>query len=129
MILLALFGPLVMGRLGDVTVCPTAGIFSVPCPGCGLTRAGAAALSGEYEAAFHYHPLFFVIVPFYGAAVLHVVLAVVLGRRLPPTPRWVDRWVTFVAVGVAVMATVVWVLRFAGYFGGPVHVVSWFSWR
>lgn len=36
----------------------------IPCPGCGLSRAYIALLHGHIADAFHYHPLFFVVVPF-----------------------------------------------------------------
>ncbi len=33
------------------------GIFGIPCPGCGMTRAYFCVLSGNIESAFYWHPL------------------------------------------------------------------------
>ncbi len=35
----------------------------IPCPTCGMTRALLAAASGDFAAAFYYHPLFWFIPP------------------------------------------------------------------
>ncbi len=36
----------------------------IPCPGCGMTRATLALLRLDFAAAFAYHPLVYIIVPF-----------------------------------------------------------------
>lgn len=33
-------------------------LLSVPCPGCGMTRAVLCALRLDFSGAFHYHPMF-----------------------------------------------------------------------
>lgn len=38
--------------------CPIRFLTGICCPGCGISRAILAALSGNIVAAFHYHPLF-----------------------------------------------------------------------
>ena len=38
-------------------------ITGIPCPGCGMTRAHLAALRLDFQAAFYYHPLWFLPVP------------------------------------------------------------------
>ncbi len=43
--------------------CPIRFLFGIPCPGCGTTRACAAALHGDFAEAFRWHPLFIVAVP------------------------------------------------------------------
>ena len=40
------------------TVCPTMFLFGVPCPACGMTRAGVAFLTGRFAESFRMHPLF-----------------------------------------------------------------------
>ena len=40
------------------TVCPMRLLTGFPCPGCGMTRALIAFFSGDFHAAWHYHPLF-----------------------------------------------------------------------
>lgn len=41
--------------------CPIKAIFSVPCAGCGLTRAMFCAMRFDFVGAFKFHPLFGVI--------------------------------------------------------------------
>lgn len=36
-------------------------ITGVPCPGCGMTRAWLAFLTGHFDAALAYHPLFWCV--------------------------------------------------------------------
>ncbi|MBE6735159.1 MAG: DUF2752 domain-containing protein [Ruminococcaceae bacterium] len=33
-------------------------LFSIPCPGCGMTRALLSALRFDFISAFRYHPMF-----------------------------------------------------------------------
>lgn len=83
--------------------CPIRFVTGVPCPGCGLTRAWLALLSGEPLAAFAFHPLFW-------AAPAAVVLAVLSGL-IPPG---VARRLALVACILMIAAfLVVWALRLA----------------
>lgn len=43
--------------------CPIRFLTGVPCPGCGMTRAGLALLHGRVREALHFHPAIF-LVPF-----------------------------------------------------------------
>lgn len=44
--------------------CPIKWLTGISCPGCGMTRAWKAALTLDLQAAFHYHPLWFLLPPF-----------------------------------------------------------------
>lgn len=44
--------------------CPAYALFDVCCPFCGMTRAHLAALRLDFAAAFSYHPVFFIGLPF-----------------------------------------------------------------
>jgi hypothetical protein len=106
--------------------CPTALLFGVPCPGCGLTRATVAMLHGEVGAALHFHPLAPILVPLFGGAVALVLVDYVRGptrRRLVPA-WWTSRAATYAFSGLLAVLVGVWLARFAGYFGGPVPVES-----
>ena len=107
----------------DVPFCPTAALFGIPCPGCGMTRATLALLSGDVARAIGFHPLVFVIAPFYLAVVVGAAVSYVRGPRLGGSPRWVLGRPISIAAGIAVAALfAVWIARFAGAFGGPVPV-------
>ena len=36
--------------------CPIESALSLPCPGCGLSRGVISLISGNWQAAMHYHP-------------------------------------------------------------------------
>ncbi len=40
-------------------VCPVQILYGLPCPGCGLTRAGVLLLTGHFAAAFQMHPFIY----------------------------------------------------------------------
>ena len=50
--------------------CPLEGIFGVPCPLCGITRAFRSLAAGDIRTAFYYHPLWPVIL---AASILYVL--------------------------------------------------------
>jgi hypothetical protein len=96
-----------------VRLCPFALAFGIPCPGCGLSRATGLLLTGHLHAALAMHPLVLVALPFAVVLALHVT-----------SPRGTtalrERVVTALAATLLVAMLAVWLLRFAGAFGGPV---------
>jgi len=48
----------VLAWLATGTSCVIHSITGFPCPGCGLTRGLLASLHGDFAAAWHWHPLF-----------------------------------------------------------------------
>jgi hypothetical protein len=127
-LLVALFGGAVWLEL---PLCPLAGTFGVPCPGCGLTRATLALLHGDVQRALQLHPLVWLLTPIFLAFSLTMAWELV---RDPARPRgksmlnWTGRGTTAVLVTVLVLSLGVWALRFAGYFGGPVPVTTLRTW-
>jgi hypothetical protein len=127
---------LVLGALGvaiwsDFPLCPVAGTFGVPCPGCGLTRATLALLRGDVRAALHLHPLVWLMAPLFVAFVGTATLELVRDPARPTRASrvsWTGRGMTIVAVFLLITSVGVWVLRFAGYFGGPVPVTTLRDW-
>lgn len=130
-LLLAVIGLAALAIGSGFPLCPMAGTFGVPCPGCGLTRATLALLRGDVSGALKLHPLVWLLTPlfvtFMGAATFELL-------RDPETPRrpsrvaWNARGVTLLAAFVLVMSLGVWLARFAGHFGGPVAVTSLSDW-
>ena len=102
------------------SVCPTARIFHVPCPSCGLTRAARAVLHGDLAGATHLHPLWWVVLPGLG---LLFALEAVTYLRTGSFGKWTSHPVTGRAtVVVACLLLLVWGARAFGAFGGPVAV-------
>ncbi|HEX6276690.1 MAG TPA: DUF2752 domain-containing protein [Polyangiaceae bacterium] len=107
-------------------MCPTALFFGIPCPGCGLTRATLALLSGDFGAALRFHPLVVVLTPVFAYAVGTALFDYVRGGPAGPGSRWLEwfsvrtRYGAALALLVAVLG--VWGARFVGYFGGPAPV-------
>ena len=112
-------------------MCPMAGSFGVPCPGCGLTRATLALLHGDVRAALRFHPLVWLLTPlfvgFMGVATWELVRDPTRARA-PSNIRWHGRGTSTVALAVLVLTFGVWAARFAGYFGGPVPVTTVSAW-
>lgn len=46
--------------------CPFNALTGLDCPGCGMTRAGAALLAGDFKTALTYHPLALPMALFFG---------------------------------------------------------------
>lgn len=63
----------------DIYKCPLDYILGIPCPMCGMTRAFIAAVSGDIISAFHYHPLWIVII----LGVLFIILYELRVIRIP----------------------------------------------
>ena len=64
------------GGLG-VPLCMFKRVFSLPCPGCGLTRSVSSVLHGDFLKSWSYHPLGI----FFVAATLLFVFNLAMPRR------------------------------------------------
>lgn len=118
--------PLLVNRVAGVTICPSAGLLGIPCPGCGLSRATLAALHGHFAEAFALHPLFIILTPIYGGMMLHVVVTALFDWSPPPLPPKAAWWVSLATGILAALAFSLWLARLFGWFGGPVAVERWF---
>lgn len=114
------FAPLlVLGGLFllDFPLCPSRWLFGAPCPGCGLTRATVALLTGDFSQAMVFHPLVPLLTPivvwmvFRTALVSAGVLRSDSYDPLARLPKWF--W-----VGVLLLLVGVWVARLLGALGG-----------
>jgi hypothetical protein len=106
--------PIALGALLALVPFPTCLLrltAGIPCPACGLTRAALALAHLDLARAQRFHPLALALA---GLAAVTAALAFVVSdgawRRLVPR----------VLGAAAVALMLVWALRFAGCFGGPV---------
>jgi hypothetical protein len=110
--------PLALGLALAIPICPAALLARVPCPGCGLTRAAWALISGDLARAIALNPLGPIVCPLLIAGGGFAMLRYVARGRIDA-----DRWFAGPVLVVIMLAlTIVWALRFAGYFGGPVAI-------
>lgn len=116
----------VLATLGylEILPCPFAALLSLPCPGCGLSRAAHDLLAGDVRAALALHPLSPLVVPSVAAGLLWVLCAPSDSSTLHSAAR------SGLACKVAALWSVtllglligVWIARFFGALGGPVPV-------
>ncbi len=103
-------GVLALAHPGDdgPTLCPFAILTGVACPGCGMTRAAASLVRGDFGTAGSYHPMVFLI------AVLGLgAWAWYLMRRSGRAGPLPTRTVNMVLIATGVMLLGVWAVRFA----------------
>jgi len=132
LLVLALGGLFTLIVITRLPLCPTAALFGVPCPGCGLTRATLALFHGDLRRALQLHPLVLLISPIFMWAVTSAALGYMRGPRPSAKPNlnpWLaSRLATVLAFGLLSATLGVWGARFLGYFGGPVPVETFHAW-
>jgi hypothetical protein len=86
-------------------------VLGVPCPACGLTRATLATARLDFASAVTFHPL--------SPALLALFAITAALAAFADEPTW-KRAVPVITGAAGVALVIVWALRFAGFFGGPV---------
>ena len=120
----ALLGLLFVGLLVTLekSLCPSANVLGLPCPGCGMTRAIALLLTGDGPAAIHLHPLS----PCVATAGLIYATVTAVGRIWPTARLSANFLSTSTRTSFAILfcgaMVLVWGLRFFNYLGGPAPV-------
>jgi hypothetical protein len=90
-------------------ICPLPLFTGIPCPGCGITRATAHLVHGDFAGAFQYHALWPFVLGYF--AMLWVYKLLEIARGAPP--RWpADR----IALGAAAVMFAFWAVRLAAFF-------------
>ena len=83
--------------------CPFRWIFGMDCPGCGMTRALLSALKLDFQAAFSYHPLFWLFGPIFFYLLFYEYIG-----------KWIkinDKIENAVLIGSMLLLLIVWVFR------------------
>lgn len=94
-----------------ITTCLLKLTVHLPCPACGLTRAGLRLLCLDLAGATQMQPL--------AVPLVLLFFSVIAASPFASDERWT--WLvrrSSAAAGLGLVA--VWALRFAGFFGGPV---------
>jgi hypothetical protein len=103
--------------------CAIATFCHVPCPGCGMTRALRLLAAGRVDASLRMHPL---AVPVLVAGALLMVstvwATVTVGSPIRTHRSRFGRAAMALAIVVYTATLALWLLRWLGYFGGPVPV-------
>jgi hypothetical protein len=115
----------VLGAALEQTCCPCAGLFGVPCPACGLTRAAWLLARGDLPGALRLHPFAPLLLPVLAATCAGVVWG--RFRRRPALPVGASALVQGLAGLLLLLVLGVWLARFWGAWGGPVPVARWFA--
>ncbi|MDD3404345.1 MAG: DUF2752 domain-containing protein [Hespellia sp.] len=97
----------VCAKLVFHTICPMVFLTGLPCPACGLTRAGIALLSGDFVNAWQIHPFIYVFAVF-------VVLWLIQRYIIQKTSRWMKPTVIFCLTALIAF----YVYRMIRYFPG-----------
>ncbi len=103
--------------------CSFARLFHAPCPGCGMTRAVHLLEAGNVVGSLYMHPLAVPVMLASAAFAASVVwVTYVLATPLRMWESRLCRASVFALGGVYLATIVLWGLRAAGLFGGPVPV-------
>ena len=108
----------------DSSLCVVKNTVGLPCPGCGLSRATLAMLTGDWSAMWAYHPLAPIISPLViGFVVFGLSRALGFRQCAIPLPKSLPLfwWI----LGSTIL--VLWLGRLLGYFGG--HPDSFDPWN
>jgi hypothetical protein len=106
----------------ELLPCPFAALWSVPCPGCGLTRAAWLLVRGDWYGALALHPLSPLLVPGVGALLAWRLSRYVTGTERSLASARRTRWSEVLSLLLLGAVLGVWIARFFGAFGGAVPV-------
>ena len=99
--LLHVTGVLSADRLGGAVpfFCPFKALTSIPCPGCGMTRALISVTEGDFHAAFGHNPFSFFLL-------FMVVVSIVPRKQVEKLPSIAPVFMNyfFIVILIAVLA-------------------------
>lgn len=101
----------------EVPLCPSKSMLGIPCPGCGLTRATEALMTGDVSAMLRLHPMAPFLTP---VAVFSVIRASAISAGLMKSSRLdpLGRLPNWFWVSALVVLLGLWIARMLGFFGG-----------
>ena len=90
------------------SICPMYAFTGIPCPGCGLTRAGICLLTLDLTGAFRMNPFIF---PVAALLILWAVCRYILRKKIP-------FWLIWCASAVLAAMILFYIWRMIRYFPG-----------
>ena len=108
--------------VGNISLCPFALVTGQPCPSCGITRATRALLNGDWAESRRLHPLVLPVVPTIVSWAILGSWHYVFEGRFRSFEANRSGAATFFTIGLGALAIIFWLMRFFGYFGGPVSI-------
>src|SRR5262245_7370508 len=112
-----------LGRWGVPELCGLKKLTGAPCPGCGMTRAGANMVRGKILRSFQFHPFGIVFIPtLFGLAALSLLPKTVrfaTARGVERRARWFRIAYTIILLAFLVFGLVRWVLVMANVMAFP----------
>ena len=95
-------------------VCPSMIFVGLPCPACGLTRAGILLLTGNFLASFRMHPLFL-------PSFVYIVYVIILHVRHPSKLN--SKYMTIINIALLSVVMALYVYRMVIMFPHTVPMV------
>ncbi len=103
--------------------CPVRSALGIPCPGCGLGRAGVLLLRGKFAASLHTHAFAGMVLVALVLFALAVVLPTNLRRRLAATTASLERRGPLLLTLLGALLAY-WLWRFAVDAGGFIRLAT-----
>src|SRR5262245_28697608 len=112
-----------LGSWGVPELCACKRYTGGPCPGCGMTRAGANMIRGNFKRSFQFHPFGIVFIPMlFGFATLSLLPKTVryaMADGVERRVRWFRITYSFILVAFLVFGLIRWVLVMADVVAFP----------
>lgn len=91
--------------------CTLRTLFGIPCPGCGVTTSLALFVRGRFVESAVVQPVGFALGTVLAGVAVWLALSAGFGRSM--VIRCPKNWAAGIAVGLAVLAMIVWLIRLA----------------
>jgi len=100
--------------------CPFYTITGLPCPVCGITRASALAVRGDFAGSFRAHPLgpLLVVCMFFAIPLTFFVFLKPEKKSGPPAVLMTGKTLSII---IAALALLSWIINLARHF----HIIGW----
>jgi hypothetical protein len=113
-----------LGEWGIPEMCALKKYTGAPCPGCGMTRAGANMVRGNFLRSFQFHPFGIIFIPtLFGLTALSLLpqtMRLAMARGVERHIRWFHAIYFTTLVAFLIFGLIRWVLVMAHVMSFPV---------